>query len=142
MSALTFAGRTLVGGEARGPLLICSSEIPGWGGIDPKTGNIVETGHPQHGRSIAGAILIIPGAKGASGWSGQFHIAKVLGNAPAAVVTRRLNTKLALALAVLGVPALIDLPDDAYAALTDGAMATVKDGRLTLHDTTNQGDKT
>ncbi len=58
----------------------------------------------------------------------------MLGNAPAAVVTKNLNTKLALGLAVLGVPAIMDLPEEAYAALQDGATATVNDGGLTLHE--------
>lgn len=133
MSDQVFPAKELVAGTATGPVLLCTSEIPGWGGIDPKTGNIVEVGHPQRGRSIAGAVLVIPGAKGASGWSGQFHIAKLLGNAPAAVVTRNLNTKLALGLAVIGVPALMGLPEEAYASLHDGAVATVSDGTLTIH---------
>lgn len=134
MTARTFPAKSLVGGEATGPVLLCTSEIPGWGGIDPKTGNIVEIGHPQNGRSIAGTVLVIPGAKGASGWSGQFHVARLLGNAPAAVVTKSLNTKLALGLAVLGVPAIMDLPDEAYAALRDGALARVENGTLTVLD--------
>lgn len=125
-----FEGRALVGGTASGELLVCTSEIPGWGGIDTKTGNIVEIGHPQFGQSMAGKVLVIPGAKGASGWSGQFHLARMNGVAPIAVVTRHLNTKLALGLAVIGVPALIDLPEDAYREMETGKWATVSDGIL------------
>lgn len=130
MSAATFPVTPLVRGEATGPVLVCTSEIPGWGGIDPKTGNIVEVGHPQRGQSIAGRVLVIPGAKGASGWSGQFHIARLLGNAPVAVVTRHLNSKLALGLAVLQVPAVMGVPEEAYDHLVDGCTATVRGDRL------------
>mgnify|MGYP002620115327 CR=1 FL=1 len=133
MSDLVFTGRCLHPGEATGEVLHCSTEIPGWGGIDPKTGDIVEVGHPQRGLSVAGKVLVIPGAKGASGWSGQFHMARVLGTAPIAVITRRLNTKLALGLAVLRVPALIDLPEEAFAALETGRTATVHGDTLIIH---------
>lgn len=125
-----FEGRVLVDGEATAELLYCTSEIPGWGGIDSKTGRIVEVGHPQNGASMAGRILVIPGAKGASGWSGQFHIAKLNGVAPVGVITKHLNTKLALGLAVLGVPALIDLPEAAYDEIETGRTATIRGGRL------------
>lgn len=127
-----FEGRVLVAGEASGEILYCTSEIPGWGGIDTKSGRIVEVGHPQYGESMAGRILVIPGAKGASGWSGQFHLTKLNGFAPVAVVAKSLNTKLALGLAVLDVPALIDLPDAAYEAIATGQKATIKGATLTI----------
>jgi uncharacterized protein len=130
---LVFEGRMLFDGEATGEVLHCTSEIPGWGGINTKTGEIVEVGHPQHGQSIAGKVLVIPGAKGASGWSGQFHMARNLGTAPIAVITRNLNTKLALGLAVIKTPALIDLPEEAYEALVTGRLATVRGSTLIIH---------
>ncbi|MEX0428867.1 DUF126 domain-containing protein [Nocardioides sp. DS6] len=134
MSQRSFPVRTLVPGRAHGPVLLCTSEIPGWGGIDPRTGNIVEVGHPQRGRSVAGTVLVMPGAKGSSGWSGQLHLAQLQDKAPAAIVTRRLNAKLALTLAVLRVPAVMDVPEEAYALLRDGCPATVADGALVIHD--------
>ncbi|WP_326699058.1 DUF126 domain-containing protein [Streptomyces sp. NBC_01754] len=93
-------------GSAAGEALVCTEPISGWGGIDPATGTIVETRHPQHGAGFAGKILVIPGAKGSSGWSGQFHLAMLNGTAPAAIVFDRLNTKLALGLVVLRTPAV------------------------------------
>ncbi|WP_159501618.1 aconitase X swivel domain-containing protein [Microbacterium sp. 18062] len=132
--SVTFRGRALIDGEARGEVLRCTSEIPGWGGVDPKTGAIVEKGHPQFGQSMAGRILVIPGAKGASGWSGQFHIAKLNGMAPLAVITESINTKLALGLTVLGVPALIDLPDAALTALQTGRTAAIAGNVLTVEE--------
>lgn len=128
----TFEGRVLVEGTVTAEILYCTSEIPGWGGIDSKSGRIVEVGHPQYGESMAGRILVIPGAKGASGWSGQFHIAKLNGFGPAAVVARSLNTKLALGLAILGVPALIDLPEDAYTEILTGRTATINGPSMTI----------
>ncbi|MFD4667678.1 aconitase X swivel domain-containing protein [Streptomyces halstedii] len=93
-------------GSATGEALVCTEPISGWGGIDPATGTIVETRHPQRGATFAGKILVIPGAKGSSGWSGQFHLAMLNGTAPAAIVFDRLNSKLALGLVVLRTPAV------------------------------------
>lgn len=102
-------GKGVVGGRAAGRALVCTAPISGWGGIDPRTGTIVENRHPQHGASFAGGVLVVPGAKGSSGWSGQFHLAKLLGTAPVAIVFTHMNSKLALGLVVLKVPAVTGL---------------------------------
>ncbi|WP_328498781.1 DUF126 domain-containing protein [Streptomyces sp. NBC_00414] len=102
-------GKGVVAGRASGPALVCTAPVSGWGGIDPRTGIIVESRHPQHGHSVAGTVLVLPGAKGSSGWSGQFHLAKLQGTAPCAIVFTRMNSKLALGLVVLRVPAVTGL---------------------------------
>lgn len=129
-------GRGLIGGVARGEVAVCTAPISGWGGIDPATGTIVETRHPQRGLCFANRVLVVPGAKGSSGWSGQFHLAKLRGTAPRAIVFRKLNTKLALGLVVLGIPAVTDLPADVDAVLRDGDVVTVDadNGTLELHE--------
>lgn len=105
-STTTLSGRTLVEGVAEGEALVCTAAISGWGGIDPRRGTITEITHPQRGECFAGRILVIPGAKGSSGWSGQFHLARMMGTAPLAIVTSTVNTKLAVGLVALGVPAV------------------------------------
>ncbi|HLS49236.1 MAG TPA: DUF126 domain-containing protein [Actinomycetaceae bacterium] len=135
MSSFTYEGRVLVDGAASGDVLVCTQAISGWGGIDPHSGRIVETGHPQRGESLAGRVIFIPGAKGSSGWSGQFHLAKLLGTAPAAIVTQKVNSKLALGLAVLGVPALCDLPAEAWRNVANDMTATITGSDLRIETT-------
>jgi predicted aconitase with swiveling domain len=113
-------GRGVVAGQAGGEALVCTAPISGWGGIDPRTGVIVEHRHPQHGESVAGKVLVVPGAKGSSGWSGQFHLAKLQGTAPVAVVFARMNSKLALGLVVLDVPAVTDLDTGPFGTVRTG----------------------
>lgn len=132
MTMEEFEGRVLVEGSAEGTVLVCDQAISGWGGIDPVRGVIVEVGHPQHGESVAGRVLIIPGAKGSSGWSGQFHLAKLLGKAPVAIITRAVNSKLALGLVVLGIPAVTDLPEEFESHVKTGDNVRVSDGRITV----------
>ncbi|MFB9071615.1 aconitase X swivel domain-containing protein [Citricoccus parietis] len=131
-AAVRGTGRVLVDGVAEGELLVCTRAISGWGGIDPGTGAIVETSHPQRGAILAGKVVVMPGAKGSSGWSGQFHIAKLQGTAPAAIMTETINSKLALGLAVLGVPALIDIDPSVREHLLDGRWARIEHETLTV----------
>src|SRR5688572_33120644 len=72
-------GRKVVGGSAEGEALVTKDRISGWGGIDPRSGTVIETRHELKGISFAGKVLVFPGAKGSSGWSSQFHIARLAG---------------------------------------------------------------
>jgi predicted aconitase with swiveling domain len=99
-------GRKVVGGQAEGEALVTRDRISGWGGIDPRTGTIIETRHELRGQSFAGKVLVFPGAKGSSGWSSQFHIARLAGAAPAAILFNEMTTKIALGAVVVHAPAL------------------------------------
>lgn len=122
----SLTGRVLVAGTVEAPSLRCTAPISGWGGIDPRTGVITEIIHPQRGESFAGRVLVIPGAKGSSGWSGQFHLAKMMGTAPAAIITSKVNSKLAVGLVALAVPAI--LVDDLSPFPADGSRIAIRDG--------------
>ena len=49
----------LPGGPANGRCLALTAPISFWGGVDPATGTIIDARHPQHGRNVAGTILIL-----------------------------------------------------------------------------------
>jgi predicted aconitase with swiveling domain len=72
---IVIRGRKVVGGVAEGEALVTRDRISGWGGIDPRTGTVIETRHDLRGQSFAGKVLVFPGAKGSSGWSAMFHMA-------------------------------------------------------------------
>jgi predicted aconitase with swiveling domain len=96
MRKIVLHGRKVVGGCAEGEALVTKDRISGWGGIDPRTGTVIETRHELKGASFKGKVLVFPGAKGSSGWSSQFHIARLAGAAPIAMVLNELTTKIAL----------------------------------------------
>lgn len=99
-------GRCVVPGIAEGEALVTRERISGWGGVDPRNGTIVETRHELRGQSFAGKVLVFPGAKGSSGWSAQFHTARVMGTAPAAWLFNDMCTKVALGTVVSHAPAM------------------------------------
>jgi uncharacterized protein len=113
-------GRCVVPGIARAQALVTRDRLSGWGGVDPRTGTIVETRHELRGQSFAGKVLVFPGAKGSSGWSAQFHMARVLGMAPAAWLFNRMCTKIALGAVVSHAPAMTDFDQDPLTLIQTG----------------------
>lgn len=117
---LVIAGRRMVGGCAEGEALVSHQPISGWGGVNPREGTIIELHHELRGQSFAGKVLVFPSAKGSSGWSSMFHLARVIGVAPAAMLVGQVNTKAALAAVVSHVPAMTDFDRDPVAFIDSG----------------------
>lgn len=113
-------GRKVVGGCVEGEVLRTDAHISGWGGIDSRTGTIVEMRHPLRGQSFAGKVLVFPGAKGSSGWSNAFHLTRSMGVAPAAMLFNEMSTKIALGAVVTRAPAMTDFDSDPLLALCTG----------------------
>lgn len=113
-------GRCVVPGVAEGEALVTRERISGWGGVDPRSGTIVETRHELRGCSFAGKVLVFPGAKGSSGWSAQFHVARLMGTAPAAWLFNEMTTKVALGTVVSHAPAMTDFDRDPLALIRSG----------------------
>jgi uncharacterized protein len=109
---ITLHGRTVVPGYVEGEALVSPEPIPGWGGIDPATGRIIESRHGLNGTCFTRKILVFPSAKGSSGWAGFFQSTRLLGTAPLAMLITRISTKSALGAVVTRVPALTDFDAD------------------------------
>jgi len=117
---ITLHGRKVVPGVAEGEALVTNDRISGWGGVDPRTGTIIETRHELRGQSFAGKVLVFPGAKGSSGWSAQFHVARLMGTAPAAWLFNQMTTKVALGTVVSHAPAMTDFDRDPLTLIRTG----------------------
>jgi predicted aconitase with swiveling domain len=113
-------GRKVVGGLAEGEALVTRQTISGWGGINSMTGTVIENHHELKGVSFAGKVLVFPGAKGSSGWSGAFHTTKLTGSAPLAMLFNVTTTKAALGAVVLRVPSMTDFESDPLDAIATG----------------------
>jgi predicted aconitase with swiveling domain len=113
-------GRKVVGGSVQGEALVTRQTISGWGGIDPKTGTIIELRHDLRGKSFKDKILVFPGAKGSSGWSAFFHMARLNGAAPKGFLFNKMSTKIALGLVVTHAPAVTDFDRDPLTVIETG----------------------
>jgi predicted aconitase with swiveling domain len=117
---IVLRGRKVVGGSAEGEALVTKDRISGWGGIDPRSGTVIETRHELKGISFAGKVLVFPGAKGSSGWSSQFHIARLAGKAPLAMLFNEMTTKIALGAVVSHAPSVTDFDQDPLQVIETG----------------------
>lgn len=113
-------GRRVVPGVTEGEALVSHETISGWGGIDPAKGIIIERRHELYGQSFAGRILVFPGAKGSSGWSGFFQATRLSGTAPIGMIFTTITTKVALGAVVTRVPAVTALDRDPVKVIKTG----------------------
>lgn len=117
---IILTGRKVVGGVAEGEALVTQQTISGWGGVNAMTGTVIESRHELKGVSFADKVLVFPGAKGSSGWSGVFHMSRLAGTAPKALLFTTMTTKIALGAVVMRVPSLTDLSGDPLALIETG----------------------
>ena len=135
---IVLRGRKVVGGCAEGEALVTKDRISGWGGIDPRTGTVIETRHELKGVSFAGKVLVFPGAKGSSGFSSQFHVARLAGKAPIALVFNEMTTKIALGAVVAHAPSVTDFDRDPLQVIETGDWVKV-DGDNGIVEVTKKG---
>jgi predicted aconitase with swiveling domain len=117
---ITLRGRKVVGGCTEGEALVTRETISGWGGVNPMSGTIIETRHELRGQSFKDKVLVFPGAKGSSGWSAVFHMTRLTGTAPKAMLFNEMTTKIALGAVVMRVPSLTGFDQDPLSVIETG----------------------
>jgi len=84
-----FPVKMMVLGDARGEILSSDEPLSLLGGVDPKTGAIVEREHPLSGQRVAGVILGLPHSKGSTVGSYVLYSLSTRGNAPSAIIMKK-----------------------------------------------------
>ena len=105
-------GRKIYQGQAQGEALVTSLGISFFGGVDPDTGVIVETGHELEGQSISGKVLVFPTGKGSTVGSYTLYRLKMNGVAPAAIVNAQCETITAVGCIIAEIPCVDQIPID------------------------------
>ncbi len=132
-------GRCVVGGKTAGEALVTQETISGWGGINERDGSIIERRHELVGQSFAGKILVFPGAKGSSGWSAYFHMTRLNGVMPKAMIFTRMTSKIALGAVVTRVPAMTDCDSNPLEVIETGDWVEVDADAGTIIVTKRKG---
>ncbi|KXF79024.1 hypothetical protein ATN84_04580 [Paramesorhizobium deserti] len=88
------------GSAVRAEALVLTAPISFWGGVNPQTGLIADVRHPQHGVSISGRILCLPGTIGSSSAAAVLLELVYAGLAPAAIILNEPDAILLLGLIV------------------------------------------
>lgn len=131
-------GRAVVAGVAEGEAIVTRQTISGFGGIDSRTGTIIEVRHELRGRSFKDKVLVFPGAKGSSGWASHFQVTRLAGSAPRAMIFNIMTTKIALGAVVTRVPAVTELDQDPLEVIKTGDQVKV-DGDNGIVEITRPG---
>lgn len=97
-------GRMISPGKAKGEALVSKEPIGFYGGIDPKTGIVIERGHELEGKCVKGKVLVFPCGKGSTVGPYVIYGLKKNGMAPAAIVNRETETIVATGVILAGIP--------------------------------------
>ena len=115
----------LVEGDATGSALVLEQPLSFWGGLDPTTGEIVETNHPQRGEVVTGRILVMPLGRGSSSSATVLAESLRLGTGPMGIVLGEPDEIVAIGAIVtadlygIAIPVVV-ASSHAYAMIRDG----------------------
>ncbi len=130
--------RALLGGTAGGAALVLDEPLSMWGGLDPKTGEIIDRRHPQRGMIVTGTVLVLQWGRGSSSASSVLAEAIRLRTAPCAIVLREPDDIILLGALVaeemydVTCPIVVVEPE-LYESITTGDQITVsKDGSISV----------
>lgn len=97
-------GRMISPGKVEGEAVVSPEPIGFYGGIDPKTGVVIEKGHPLEGETVTGKILVFPRGKGSTVGSYVIYGLEKNGVGPKAIVNEETETIVATGVILAGVP--------------------------------------
>ena len=117
--------RTIYPGNVKGVAIVSHEPIGFYGGIDMKTGVVIEKGHPLEGRSIKGKILVFPYGKGSTVGSYVIYGLKKNGVAPLAIINKETETIVATGVILAAIPCVdgVDIEK-----IKDGSIVEIKAG--------------
>ena len=119
-------GRMISPGKTEGTAIVSDEPIGFYGGIDSKTGIVIDKGHPLEGRCVKDKILVFPCGKGSTVGSYVIYGLKKNGVAPRGIINEETETIVATGVILAGIPC-VDKID----------IKQIKDGDTILLDADN-----
>lgn len=121
--------RPIVEGKIAGEAIVSPIPISFLGGVEPETGEIIDSENPLFKEKIAGKIFVFPESKGSTVGSYVIYALKINKVAPLAFIANEAET-IVIAGAILADIPLVDLPEEDITSL-------VKNGDYIEIDTSN-----
>ena len=123
-------GRTISPGKIEGIAIVTNEPIGFYGGIDAKTGIVIEKNHPLEGKSVKDKILVFPCGKGSTVGSYVIYGLKKNRVAPIGIINKETETIVATGVILAGIPCIdhIDISKikTGDKLILDASKATVK----------------
>lgn len=132
----TLIGRPIVPGTAEGLALVSREPLSFWGGVNPRTGEIIDRRHELSGKIVTDKVFVFPTGRGSSTSSAVLMQSIKSGVAPAAIVNLSVDPILALGSIVSdelyhrAVPILILAEEDFLSIRNDDHLAVKPDGTV------------
>jgi len=105
-------GRAISPGKAEGEALVTKEPISFFGGVDARTGIVIEKGHELEGKCIKDKILVFPFGKGSTVGSYVIYALKKNGVAPKAIVNKETEIIVASGVILAGIPCVDNVEID------------------------------
>lgn len=119
-------GRMISPGKIESVAIVSEEPIGFYGGIDIKTGIVIEKDHPLEGRSVKDKILVFPCGKGSTVGSYVIYGLKKNGVAPSGIINKETETIVATGVILAGIPCVDQIE-----------IEKIKDGDTILLDADN-----
>lgn len=119
-------GRPIVEGRSRGRALVSRNPLSFLGGVNPKTGVVIERNHDLNGRCIRNAILCFPYGHGSTVGSYVLYSLAKKGLAPKAIVNERADPVVVVGAVIAEIP-MVDQID--ISEIRTGDIVEVDGGR-------------
>ncbi len=132
----TLIGRPIVAGSAEGMALVSREPLSFWGGVCPRTGEVIDRRHELSGASVTGKVFVLPTGRGSSTSSAVLMQSIKAGVAPAAIINLSVDPILALGSIVSDelyrqtVPIVILGQEDFSSIKQDDYLAVKPDGKV------------
>ncbi|EMR74938.1 putative aconitase subunit 2 [Thermoplasmatales archaeon SCGC AB-540-F20] len=119
-------GRMISPGKTESVAIVSEEPIGFYGGIDIKTGIVIEKDHPLEGRSVKDKILVFPCGKGSTVGSYVIYGLKKNGVAPSGIINEETETIVATGVILADIPCVDQIE-----------IGKIKDGDTVLLDADN-----
>ena len=99
-------GRIISPGKCEGVAVVSKEPIGFYGGVDLKTGVIIEKNHPLEGKCIKNKILVLPCGKGSTVGSYVIYGLKKNNVSPLGIINEETETIVATGVILAGIPCI------------------------------------
>lgn len=124
-------GRSVNKGKVRAEAIVTDQVFGFWGGVDTKTGIVVDERHELCGQSIKGKVFVFPEGRGSTVGASVILELVRCGNAPAAMINRKTEVILATGAILadkfynINIPVIDLLDDDPVKCIKTGDIVEV-----------------
>jgi predicted aconitase with swiveling domain len=135
----TLIGKPVVPGAAEGAALVSSEPLSFWGGISPRTGEVIDRRHELSGAIVTGRVFVFPTGRGSSTSSAILMESIRAGVAPAAIINVRVDPILALGSIVAdelcgqAIPIVVLADEDFSCIEQDDYLVVKPDGKVLVN---------